>query len=96
MKSALFLTGLLFLSSAQACHAANWLVERVSGVAWAVAQGREQVRLQPRMSIPEGVTIATDASGRVRLVSDGNAMMVSPNTRAVVVPARRSGETLVV
>lgn len=70
MKSVLFLAGLLFLTNAQACYAASWLVERVSGVAWAVAQGREQVRLQPRMSIPEGVTIATDASGRVRLVSE--------------------------
>ena len=96
-KRVVFLGLLVFtLSPVQNSLAENWIVDRVSGRAWALEIGKEPVRLTARMAVPEGVTIETSWTGRVRLVDDQNVMTFAPSTVAVVAPSHSDSRTRVV
>ncbi|MEF2554258.1 FecR domain-containing protein, partial [Aurantimonas sp. A2-1-M11] len=96
-KRVVFLGLLVFtLTPVQNSFAENWIVDRVSGRAWALEVGKEPVRLTAKMAVPEGVTIETSWTGRVRLVEDKNVMTFAPSTVAVVAPSRSDSRTRVV
>ncbi|MCD1642571.1 FecR domain-containing protein, partial [Aurantimonas coralicida] len=98
MRNRIVFLGLLVLSltSAQNALAKDWIVDRVSGRAWALEVGKEPVRLTAEMTVPEGVTIETSWTGRVRLVDHQNVMTFAPSTVAVVAPSRSESRTRVV
>jgi hypothetical protein len=81
---AAILAGILLLFQVSASLAKDWLVERVSGTAWATSASHQRLQLKPHMTVAEGLTISTSQSGRVRLVSDGSSISLSPGSVAVV------------
>ncbi|MAY30745.1 MAG: hypothetical protein CL627_16360, partial [Aurantimonas sp.] len=98
MRKRVVLLGLLIcnLATVQESLAGNWIVDRVSGRAWALEVGKEPVPLTAKMAVPEGVTIETSWTGRVRLVDDKNVMTFAPSTVAVVAPSHADSRTRVV
>ncbi len=92
----LFLLGLLSLAPVQSSFAGEWVVDRISGRAWALEVGKDPVRLTVDMAVPEGVTVETSRNGRVRLVGDNNVMSLAPSTVAVVAPSRSNRKTRVI
>ena len=66
--------------------AREWLVERVSGAAWALRSPTDRTKLKVGMAVPEGLTIATSNTGRVRLSSSNNVITLGPGSLAAVQP----------
>jgi hypothetical protein len=63
-----------------ASDASDWVASRVSGQAWIAAPGGPRQALTAGSVIPDGNTIGTGRSGRVRLTRDLESIIVSPGT----------------
>ncbi|WP_155897712.1 FecR domain-containing protein, partial [Aureimonas ureilytica] len=74
------------LFNADVGWAGEWRVERISGTAWTIESIEKRTALKVGMLVPEGLTIATAKSGRVRLSSENNIMTLGPGSVAVVRP----------
>lgn len=88
MRARLFCLALLLavLFQADVGWARDWRVERVSGTAWTIESAEKRNVLAVGMMVPEGLTIATAKSGRIRLSSENNVMTLGPGSVAVVKP----------
>ena len=75
---------ILVLAGIDAASAKEWLVDRVSGSAWAASSSQQRFQLKPQMKLVEGLTISTSQNGRVRLTSDGSSITMSPGSVAVI------------
>ncbi len=88
MRARLFFLALLLaaLFQADVGWARDWRVERVNGTAWTIESAEKRNVLAVGMMVPEGLTIATAESGRIRLSSENNVMTLGPGSIAVVKP----------
>ncbi|RZI56740.1 MAG: hypothetical protein EOP94_04110, partial [Zymomonas sp.] len=87
MKTFIFLLTLIGATlTGSVAMSREWLVDRISGTAYAISQSKERFEIKREMKIAEGLTIATGPNGRVRLVSENNVMTLMPNSVAAVVP----------
>jgi hypothetical protein len=60
--------------------AENWVVKRVSGIAYFVAPGVEAYRVRQGMIFEKGLTIGTRAGSRVLIARGSDTIAVGPNT----------------
>jgi hypothetical protein len=59
--------------------AEDWVVARVSGRAWLVAENAPATALTAGMKVPDGLTVSTGPRSRVRLERGAQTMVVGPD-----------------
>ncbi len=67
--------------------AQDWVVKRVSGVTWLLAQGVAPTALAAGETVPKGYTVITGRNGRAMLADGEDTMILGPNSK-IAVPYR--------
>jgi FecR protein len=77
---AAIITSILILGFATNANAQEWVIKRVSGVAYFVAPDMEAVRVRKGMEFKKGYTLGTRAGARALVSRGAESISVGPNT----------------